>query len=125
MIFITIMDSSCIYLSLSLSLSLYIYMKQIFPQNKNSVPLHDIHTHALIAYTIYAHYIHIHNMYLQNGPPRFMVRLVKTGRVHRLAGSEIQTDGVMKPKECSLTDFRLRLVIFESFLLEEWRVHGV
>ena len=115
MIFITIMDSSCIYitdLSTKQKLSALAYS-------------HDIHTHALIAYTIYAHYIHIHNMYLHNGPPRFMVRLVKTERVHRLAGSEIQADGVMKPKECSLTDFRLRLVIFESFLLEERRVHGV
>ena len=36
------------------------------------------------------------------------------GRFRKLAGSEFQTDGAIKPKERSLTEFRFRVGIFKA-----------
>ena len=49
----------------------------------------------------------------------------RVGRFCRLAGSKFQTNGVMKRIECWPTHFKSCLGIFNSFSLEDWRVHDV
>ena len=49
----------------------------------------------------------------------------RVARFRKLAGSEFQTDGVTKLKECSPKDFRMRSGIFKSFFLGDKRVRDV
>ena len=53
------------------------------------------------------------------------VKSVRVGRLRKLAGSEVQTDGVMKLKELSPADFKQHLGIFKSFSFEDRRVRDV
>ena len=48
-----------------------------------------------------------------------------SGEICRLVGSKFQTDGVMKLDERSPEDLRLHFGIFQSSLLEGWRVGDV
>ena len=49
----------------------------------------------------------------------------RVGRFCRLAGNKFQTNGVMKQAECWPANFKSCLGIFNSLLLEDWRVHDV
>ena len=77
----------------------------------------------------------------KHGPPRFVKRPVKkkkekesremgfelgeSGEIWQRGRRQVQADGAMKTKERSPTDFRLRLGIFKSFLLEDRKARDV
>lgn len=103
------------------------YITQIFPLRKLGALAHTVHANI---------HTYIHTIYTRKtwsalicgkacrkkNALSWTSKTYRVGRFHKVAGSEFQTDGVMKLKGRFQTGFRLLLEIFKSFSLTYPRV---